>query len=102
MLEASGRAVLQVKDADAFSYDVLSHRTVRDCDALILDLDRGHPNIYRLLNLVMHERVRPRIVLMAGTSGPVGDQDSFSQDRLHVLHHPATPRQLLDLLEADA
>lgn len=100
LLEASGRPVMEVADADSFSQDVLSHRSVRSCDALIIDLDAGEPTIFRLLNLVMHEQVRPRILLMAGANAPVGDNDSFPQDRLHVLQHPATPRQLLDLLDA--
>jgi len=102
LLEASGRPVLKIDDADSFTHDVLSHRTIRSCDAMILDFDGGQPAVFRLLNLVMHERDRPRIVLMASAGATVGDDDSFPQDRLHVLRHPATPRQLLDLLDADA
>lgn len=92
---------MAVDDADAFSHDVLSHRTVRKCDAIILDLDGGQAPIYRLLNLVMSESDRPKIVLMAGENAPLGDTDSFVQSRLHVLHHPTTPRQLLDILDED-
>ncbi|WP_298917402.1 hypothetical protein [uncultured Algimonas sp.] len=102
LLEASGHPVMQVEDADSFSHDVLSRRTVRTCDALILDLDAGEPDLYRLLNLVMHKRNRPKIVLMAGSDAPIGDMDSFTQDRLHVLRHPATPSQLMDVLDADS
>lgn len=101
LLEASGRPVFRVDDADRFSYDVLSHRKVRSCDAMIMDMDVGEPTIFRLLNLVMHIQDRPRIVLMASDDAPIGDDDSFPQDRLHILRHPATPRQLLDLLDAD-
>lgn len=101
LLEASGRPVFRVDDADRFSYDVLSHRKVRPCDAMIMDMDVGEPTIFRLLNLVMHIQDRPRIVLMASDDAPIGDDDSFPQDRLHILRHPATPRQLLDLLDAD-
>jgi DNA-binding NarL/FixJ family response regulator len=98
LLEASGRPVMEVADADSFSHDVLARRTVRACDALILDLDGGDAPLYRLLNLVMRERERPRIVLMAGSDAPLGDTDRFAQDRLHVLRHPASPKALLDLL----
>ncbi|MGB3455265.1 MAG: hypothetical protein WBG08_14650 [Litorimonas sp.] len=101
LLEVSGRSVLQVADAERFSRDMLGRRSVRPCDALILDLDAGEPDIYRLLNIVMAERERPRIVLMAGADAPVADTDSFVQDRLHVLRHPATPAALLDVLDAD-
>ncbi|MGB6229443.1 MAG: hypothetical protein WBF53_04885 [Litorimonas sp.] len=99
LLEASGRPVLQVEDAESFSHHVLRKRTVRACDAVILDLDGGDAPLYRLLNLVMRERERPRIVLMAGSDAPLGDTDRFSQDRLHVLRHPASPSNLLDLLD---
>lgn len=101
LLEATGRPVFRVEDADRFSHDVLSHRTVRSCDAMILDMDGGGPTIFRLLNLIMHVQDRPRIVLMASENAPIGNNDSFPQDRLHILRHPATPRQLLDLLDAD-
>ncbi|MGJ8560492.1 MAG: hypothetical protein ACSHX3_09670 [Litorimonas sp.] len=101
LLEASGRPVFKVDDADLFSYDVLSHRTVRSCDVMIMDMDVDEPTIFRLLNLVMHIQDRPRIVLMASDDAAIGDDDSFPQDRLHILRHPATPRQLLDLLDAD-
>jgi DNA-binding NarL/FixJ family response regulator len=102
LLEASGRPVMEVDDADTFSHDVLAHRTVRRCDAIILDLDGGQAPIYRLLNLVMGETDRPKIVLMAGDDAPLGDTDSFLQSRLHVLHHPARPRDLLDILDYDS
>ncbi|MEM7728568.1 MAG: hypothetical protein AAF311_04760 [Pseudomonadota bacterium] len=100
LLEASGRAVRPVQDAESFSHDVLGKRTVRACDAIILDLDSGDAPLYRLLNLVMHEREqdRPRIVLLAGSDAPLGDTDRFSQNRLHVLRHPASPGNLLDVL----
>jgi len=101
LLEASGRPVFRVEDADRFSFDVLSHRTIRSCDAMIMDMDVGEPAIFRLLNLVMHIQHRPQIVLMASEDAPIDDKDSFPQDRLHILRHPATPRQLLDLLDAN-
>lgn len=101
LLEASGRPVFKVDDAERFSHDVLSHRTVRSCDAMIMDMDVGEPTIFRLLNLVMHIQDRPRIVLMASPDAPIGDHDSFPQDRLNILRHPATPQQLLELLDAD-
>lgn len=99
LLEASGRPVMQVEDTDSFSHDVLAHRTVRTCDSIILDLDSGDAPIYRLLNLVMAESERPRIVLMAGSDAPVGDMDQFTQDRLHVLRHPASPKALMAVLD---
>ncbi|MEM9599802.1 MAG: hypothetical protein AAF926_02145 [Pseudomonadota bacterium] len=99
LLEASGRPVCDVTDTDAFSKDVLSHRTVRECDTVILDLDGGQTPIYRFLNLVMGESERPQILLMTGDGNPVGTADSFQQDRLHILRHPASPRHLLDLLD---
>lgn len=100
LLEASGHPVFKVDDADLFSRDVLSRRTVRSCDAMIIDMDMGEPMTFRLLNLIMHITDRPRIVLMTSDDAAIDDQDSFPQDRLHILRHPATPRQLLDLLDA--
>ena len=102
LLEASGRPVMDVEDADTFSHDVLCHRTVRRCDAIILDLDGGQAPLYRLLNWVMGETERPKIVLMASKDAPLGDTDSFLQSRLHVLYHPARPRDLLDILDDDS
>lgn len=99
LLEASGRPVCDVIDTEAFSRDVLAHRTVRECDTVIMDLDSGETPLYRFLNLVMGETDRPQIVLMTGNNAPVGTSDSFSQDRLHVLQHPASPKTLLALLD---
>lgn len=101
LLEATGRPVLQVADAQSFSNEVLSHRKLRACDAVILDLNDGDAPLYRLLNHFMGESEgrRPRIVLMAGSDAPLGDTDRFTQDRLHVLRHPASPEALLDVLE---
>ncbi|MFB9374213.1 hypothetical protein ACFFUB_09605 [Algimonas porphyrae] len=99
LLEASGRPVCDVTDTDAFSRDVLSHRTVRECDTVIMDLDHGQTPIYRFLNLVMGETERPQILLMTGDGAPVGTSDSFNQDRLHILQHPASPSHLLDILD---
>lgn len=100
LLEASGQPVMRVADAQSFSNDVLAHRRVRSCDSIILDLDDGNAPLYRLLNLVMGKRNRPRIVLMAGHNAPLGATDQFAQDRLHVLRHPASPKTLLNLLVA--
>lgn len=102
LIEASGRPILKIDDADLFSNEFLSRRTVRQCDTMIMDVDAGDPTVFRLLNFMMHQPDRPRIVLMASADAAVGDKDRFSQDRLDVLRHPATPRQLLDLLDADA
>jgi CheY-like chemotaxis protein len=101
LLEASGHPVFKVADAELFSRDVLSRRTVRSCDAMIMDMDMGEPMTFRLLNLIMHIPDRPRIVLMASVDAVIGDQDSFPHEKLHILRHPATPQQLLDLLEAN-
>lgn len=100
LLEASGHPVVKVADAERFSRDVLSRRTVRSCDAIIMDMDVGEPMTFRLLNLIMHSSDRPRIVLMASVDAVIGDQDSFPHEKLHILRHPATPQQLLDLLDA--
>lgn len=100
-LEASGRPVMGVSDPDRFCSDLISQRLVRECDAIILDLDGGEPPLYRLLNFMMGKGARPKIFLMVGDDAPVGNQDSFGQSRLHVLPHHTSPRQLLQMLDAD-
>jgi CheY-like chemotaxis protein len=101
LLEASGHAVVKVVDAELFSRDILSRRSVRSCDAMIMDVDMGEPMTFRLLNLIMHSSDRPRVVLMVSADAVIGDQDIFSHEKLHILRHPATPQQLLDLLKAN-
>lgn len=101
LLEASGRPVMGVSDPDLFCRDQTSQRRMRECDALILDLDGGEAPLYRLVNFMMGKRTRPKIFLMVGDNAPLGDQDSFEQSRLHVLPQHTSPRQLLAMLEAD-
>ncbi|WP_409432632.1 hypothetical protein ACJ3XI_10535 [Litorimonas sp. RW-G-Af-16] len=95
LLEAHLNIVKVVIRAERALTDI----SFREQDIIVLDLDNGEAEPYRLLNHLMSSVVRPGIILTTALKSALKPNDTFLGSRVELLFHPVAPKLLLKALD---
>ena len=67
-------------------------------DIVLLDLTRGGPLTFKLLNHLMGAPAKPRIMILADTASDLRLNDVFAECDIEILFHPVKPKHLVNAI----
>lgn len=72
--------------------------SLRKTDLILLDLNRGGPSIFKLVNHLMEYLIKPRILIMADETSDLRLNDVFAECEIDILLHPVNPKHLVNAI----
>jgi len=95
MMEALDLNVMTYKNGET----LMQSRNVTVNDILMIELGLDCPEMFTLLDQLVHLAIRPGIILTCHNSTNLSATDLFSADRIELLSHPFTAPELEATIE---
>jgi FixJ family two-component response regulator len=95
LLENHNRVVQIFESCD----DFFTQKIHKESDTVLLNFERRRTTFFNTLNRLLFSPVRPEIVITSDDRSAFRADDQFLGERVAVLFHPYTPRELLKTID---